>query len=292
MLNYASVVLCLRSRTDQNAKAMQDLPDTHWVPQPGPRFLASKEKKTRAPGRYPPRRGDNPLVHPAQPKRTVTVFVGGSSRSVVNGVAFAMAEMLDLTPFWLDVRDRGAVLDGPDPASTGWIPPDRLFVSENGRGLESHQDPAEKALWTIVRSDEPASVLSHLSDFLHLPELIQEILSAAEPAGAPKALVAANTDLVVHLFPREPAELQRFLRTLGDSSLSIVAAHTGASGPGRFAFDIVFRVDAGGPRTWMDGTITCERGVQHGQLTVGRSIRLSDVPDIARVLEGLFATSQ
>ena len=267
---------------------MPELPDARRTSPPSPRFGASRRKVTPTRERHSARRGENPLVHRTHAGRAATIFVGGASRSVVNGVAFVLAEMIDLTPFWLDVRGSGVPLDGPDPASTGWIPPDRLFVSENGRGLEGYQHPVEKALWTIVRSDEPKSVLSHLSDFLHLPELIQEILSAAEPSGNPRALVAANTDRVVQLFPREPGELQRFLRTLAESSLSIVAAHTGPSGPGRFAFDTVFRVDATRPQSWLDGTITCEQGPGRGLLSVGRSTRLSDVPSIARVLEGLY----
>ena len=48
-----------------------------------------------------------------------TVFVSGPSRSVVNGVAFALAEMIDLTPFWLDVRDGKESSDSPDPAGPG-----------------------------------------------------------------------------------------------------------------------------------------------------------------------------
>ncbi|MGA7861644.1 MAG: hypothetical protein WCB19_07280, partial [Thermoplasmata archaeon] len=217
-----------------------------------------------------------------------TVFVSGPSRSVVNGVAFALAEMIDLTPFWLDVRDGKESSDSPDPASTGWIPPDRLFISEGGRGLEAEAPGTEAALWTIVRSDEPASVLSHLTDFLRLPELIQEILSTTGTNGGPKALVTANSDRVTHLFPRTAEGLQRFLRTLAASSLSIVAAHTGTGGPGRFGFETVFRLDVESPSSWTEGTIVCEQGIAQGPFAVSRANRLSDIPGIARVLSGLF----
>jgi hypothetical protein len=268
---------------------MPELPDAHRVPQPSPRSLATlrlgqpKARKVDT-GRIP-----DPSILPNRGPTPATVFVGGRSRSVVNGVAFALAETIDLTPLWLDVREPRAVSDGPDPGSTGWIPPERLFISEGGRGLEAVPDHPTKTIWDIVRSDEPTSVLSNLTDFLRLPELIQDILSTLGDAQGAKALVAANTDRIAHLFPRTADGLQRFLGTLAASHLSIVAAHTGATGPGRFGFATVFRVGAQSPAKWMEGTLVCEQGIDQGTFAVGRANRLSDIPAIARVLTNLFS---
>jgi len=249
-----------------------------------------KEKPSRA---VPaPSRNENFLFPPDRGTHPTTVFVGGPSRSVVNSVAFALAEMLDLTPYWLDVRNSSTISDGPDPVSTGWIPPDRLFVSESGHGLEQETSRTDRALWSIVRSDEPAEVLSHLTDFLRLPQLIQEIVSASDPSSGPRALVASNSDRVAHLFPRTADGLQRFLATLAAASLSIVAAHTGPTSPGRFGFATVFRLEVESPAAWMEGTLVCEQGIDRGPFAVGRSNRLSDVPGIARVFTGLFAANR
>ena len=267
---------------------MPELSDVHRVPQPSPRIVANARMGEARRPKHGTGRSQDPPILSDRTHGPATVFVGGTSRPVVNGVAFALAEMIDLTPFWLDVRDGKGSFDGPDPASTGWIPPDRLFVSEGGRGLEPEAPGTEQALWTIVRSDEPGSVLSHLTDFLRLPELIQEILSATGTDRDPKALVTANSDRVAHLFPRTAEGLQRFLRTLAASSLSIVAAHTGTVGPGRFGFATVFRLEVESPSNWSEGTIVCEQGIAQGPFAVGRANRLSDIPGIARVLSGLF----
>lgn len=266
---------------------MSELPEAGRFPKPSRRATAVRNEKPVGTGRIAAQR-DNWFSLAGNGTRPSTVFVGGSSRSVVNSVAFALAEMLDLAPLWLDVRDRSEAPTGPDPASTGWIPPDRLFVSENGRGLEPEAPLPDSALWAIVRSDEPASVLSHLTDFLHLPTLLQEIVSAAEPSGAPKALVVANSDRVAHLFPRTADGLQQYLRTLAAASISILAAHTGPSGPSRFGFKLVFRVDAPRPADWVRGTLVCEQGIDGGPFSVGRTNRLSDLPSVARVFRGLF----
>lgn len=270
---------------------MPDPPVPERISRSGARPAPAPEK-TPASKRAPGGRQQDPPIRPAGSPHPTTVFVGGDCRPVVNGVAFALAELLDLTPFWLDVRDPAAQTDGPDPGTTGWIPPDRLFVSEGGKGLEATPLASTDALWTLVRADEPESVLTLLTDFLRLPEVIQEIVSTATANGGPKAVVAANSDRFAHLFPRTAAGLQRFLQTLEASSLSVIAAHTGRTGPGRFGFRTVFRVEVESPEKWMEGTITCEQGVDHGPFAVGRSNRLSDVPSIARVCLGLFAQPQ
>jgi hypothetical protein len=233
-------------------------------------------------------RNINPPIGPTRGGNPATVFVGGASRPLVNSVAFAFAEMIDLTPLWLDVRDPNDGDGGPDPGNTGWIPPDRMFVSEGGQGLEPRAPGHEPDLWTIVRADEPATVVSHLNDFLRLPEVIQEILSVSTSFDGPRAVVVAGSDRVAHLFPRTAEGLQRFLGTMSVTTLNIVAAHTGRTGPARFGFGTVFKITADSPRYWMEGTIICERGIAHGPFAVGRSNRLSDVPAIARVLTGLY----
>lgn len=270
---------------------MSEPPATEPAPSPSPRALVTLQKASSRVRGVPGRNQDPPIRASGTPHPT-TVFIGGDCRPVVNAVAFAMAELLDLTPFWLEVRDPDAPLDGPDPGTTGWIPPDRLFVSEGGTGLQASKLASTDALWTLVRADEPESVLTLLTDFLRLPEVIQEIVSTASANGGPKAVVAANSDRFAHLFPRTAAGLQRFLQTLEASSLSIIAAHTGRTGPGRFGFRQVFRVSAQSPEKWMEGTITCEQGIDQGTFAVGRATRLSDVPSIARVCIGLFSKRQ
>lgn len=216
-----------------------------------------------------------------------SIFVYGDCRPVVNGVAFAMADMLDLAPLWLEVRDGGGGHDGPTVASAGWVPPERVFLSEAGSGLEPNDGVANLALGSIVRSDEPAEALTELTDFLRLPELLQEAIGRAMPAPSPRAIVLANVERVEQLFPREPGSLHRFLHSILTRSVSLVAAHTGPPREQRFAFSAVFRVHASSFASWGLGSIECEKGLKRGPFSVGRLCGLSDIPSIARVLAGL-----
>ena len=219
--------------------------------------------------------------------KPATIYVYGDCRPVVNGVAFAMAEMLDLRPLWLEVR--GPAEDGDDTtaATAGWVPSDRYFVSHDGTGLEANDAVANLALWTIVRSDEPTEVLADLTDFLRLPRLLQEMIGQAMPDSSPRALVVANVERVKHLFPGGPGGLRRFLSTILNHSASLVVAHTGQPGEERWAFNAVFRVHATTFGAWSEGSLECEKGRSRGPFSIGRSCRLSDVPSVARVLAGL-----
>jgi len=216
-----------------------------------------------------------------------SIYVYGDCRPVVNGVAFAMADMLDLAPLWLEVRDPQDGHDEPTAGSAGWIPPDRLFLSDSGSGLEPNDAIANFALWNIVRSDEPGEVLADLTDFLRLPQMIQEVIGHATSESSPRAIVVANVERVQHLFPQEPGSLRRFLRSILNHSVSLVVAHTGPPGEQRSVFSAVFRVHASTLSAWKVGTLECEKGLMRGPYSVGRPRRLSGIPSVSRVLTGL-----
>jgi len=228
-----------------------------------------------------------PSPHAFLPKgwseRPVSVFVGGNSRPVTNLVAYAIAEDLDTHPFWLDIRDPQAPSPPLDPARLGWITPERLFVSEKVADLAPQDSVANAALWSIIRTDEPENVLSHLADLLRLPSLLQQVVGRAAPAGVHRALGIANMDRAAHLYPEGAESLRAFLRTLLESSMSIVAAYAGKGSGRRFAFDLVYSVDADGQDNWREATISCEQGLAPLSTAVSGSQKLSEIPAISRV---------
>lgn len=228
-----------------------------------------------------------PSNHSFLPKgwsdRPVSVFVGGSSRPLTNLVAYAVAETLDTKPFWLDIREPHGPVPVSDPARLGWIPSDRLFVSEQVGDLEPQDTVANAALWSIIRTDEPESVLSHLADLLRLPTLLQEVVGRATPTGTRRALGIANMDRAAHLYPGDPEALRVLLKTLLSSSLSIVGAYTGKVGTRRFAFDLVYSVEADGQEDWRDATISCEQGLAPLAPAIAEPRKLSEIPALSRV---------
>jgi hypothetical protein len=256
-----------------------------------PPHALSSHVARRAPGRArdaPSTDLDERWVLPPELQgRPCSIYVHGECRPLVNAVAFAMAEMLDLAPLWLEVRNPSKEATEPSVVSAGWIPPERVFVSDAGNGLEPNHLVANLALYSVVRSDEPAEVLLELTDFLRLPELIQQAIGVATIAPTLRAIGVANSERVAHLFPRNRDSLHAFLTSILHRSISLVAAHTGPTGPQRFAFDLVYRVHGSSLAAWGTGALECEKGVHRGPFSMGRPRPLGEIPSIARVLATL-----
>jgi hypothetical protein len=227
------------------------------------------------------------VLPPDRQGQPCSIYVHGECRPLVNGVAFAMAEMLDLSPLWLEVRTKARSRLEPSISRAGWVPPERLFLSDAGSGLEPNHLIANLALYNVVRSDEPAEILLELTDFLRLPELIQQAIGAATERASPRAIGVANSERVSHLFPRDRPSLQAFLTSIQHRSISLVAAHTGPVGDQRFAFDAVFQVLGPSLGAWAAGALVCEKGLAKGPYAIGRSRPLAEIGRVARVLAAL-----
>jgi len=269
------------------------MPDPSQNPEPTSSASAgSPVRRSRDPpeGVHPVDLDERWIVPSGTVGKPCSIFVYGDCRPVVNGVAFALADMLDLAPLWLEVHEGLDGHDGPSVASAGWVPAERVLWSAAGSGLEPNDAIANLALWAVVRSDEPVGEVTDLTDFLRLPELIQEAIGRAVIDSRPRTLVVANTERADQLVPHERSSLQRFLRSITNRSVSLVVAHTGTPLEQRFAFSAAFRVHAPSFASWRVGSLECEKGLMRGPFAVGRPWRLSDVPSIARVLAGLQRT--
>jgi len=210
--------------------------------------------------------------------RAVAVLVWGVSRRIVNRLVFSMVRSLDATPLWLEVSERG---EQPEPLRLGWVPPERLYVSERPEDLEPARAIGNLALWGIVRSDEPTTLLARLTDFVRLPPLVQQALGGSTPESPLRALAVGNADRVAHLFRERPEELQWLVSYLRQSSLCLVVGANGPPGTGRSAFDCEFHVEGESVMTWREATVICDRSRVGGSYPVGRARRLSEIPGLS-----------
>jgi hypothetical protein len=216
-------------------------------------------------------------------------FLYGTSRTVLLRVAYAFAVSNDSRPFWVDVRDPNDYLDPPGPVEMGWIPDDHLFVVS--RSEAKPQDAVSNlALWTVVRSDEPRSVIGGLTDFLRLPPSIQDALSRYGRENYRPAFVVANTDRVREYYPRNVSGVRAIVKTMLRGGVIPIFASLSPPGPGRFACDLVFEVDAKDLTHWREGSLRCEKAFEGAPFRPDQRIRLDSIPSIADSLEGRSAT--
>jgi hypothetical protein len=212
-------------------------------------------------------------------------YLFGPSRTVLLRVAYAFARANDSRPFWVDVRDPTDYLDPPGPVELNWIPDDHLFVVS--RSEAKPQDAVSNlALWTVVRSDEPRSVIGGLTDFLRLPPPIQEALSRYGRESYRPVFVVANVDRVREYYPRTVVGVRAILETMIRGGVIPIFAAQSPPGPGRFAFDLVFEVDAPDLAHWQDGRLRCEQTFEGAPFVTGQDFRLDSIPSVVAALEG------
>jgi hypothetical protein len=213
------------------------------------------------------------------------VFLYGSSRPVLLRVAYALARANDAHPYWVTVRDPDDKLEAPGPLELGWIPDDHLFVLS--RNEAKPQDAVSNlALWTVVRSDEPDSVIGDLTDFLRLPSAVQDALSRYGQDSFRPVFVVANTDRVRNYYPTTEAGVRGIVESMLHSGVIPIFTAVGPPGPGRMAFDCVFEVDAPDLQHWREGHLICHRSFEGAPFRPQQKVPLASQPLIVAALEG------
>lgn len=213
------------------------------------------------------------------------IFLYGKSRAVLLRVAYGMARASDPHPYWVDVRDPEDQLEAKGPVELGWIPDDHLFVLS--RMEAKPQDAVSNmALWTVVRSDEPQSVIAGLTDFLRLPPAVQEALSSYAQENFRPVFVVTNTDRVRNYYPRNETGVRAVLESMLQAGVNPIFTAVGPPGPGRMAFDYVFEVSAPDLSHWKEGSLHCEHSFEGAPIRQGENVALASQPLIVAAIEG------
>lgn len=234
---------------------------------------------------------ENQLL-PGAFRKPLSVFMAGTSRSLLKWVALALLAPYSSRVFWTDLQVTGETLEPLDPIGLHAVPGERLKIihprqlqrDERGSRL------AEAAVATLIRSDEPPEDLQRTSEFLDLPPHTQARISSMPAVGEPSILVTANGHRLVGLYPIET--IGPMVRSLLDSGTSFMILWADAVPSIRSVFDVVLHVEGGGPARWRDAVVWSEKGVSTGPLGLGKTSRLSDLPQVAEFLEKWIPTSR
>ena len=212
-------------------------------------------------------------------------FLWGGSRPVLLRVLYALVRANDPDFYWLDIRGPADPSAEPGPVELGWIPDSSLFLTREASEARPQDALGNLAMWTIVRSDEPETVLAQVSDFVRLPPIAQDILSRLGLDGRTRAVAIANSDRVREYYPTTPQGVRPVLDAfLGAQVLPFFAAQ-GTPGEGRWAFDYVFEVRARDVAHWKDGVLVPEKAPPGTGFRIGQGQSLASAPDIAWVFE-------
>lgn len=213
--------------------------------------------------------------------RPTSVILCGSSRPLLNWVAYALASTTDSGFIWTDVRLEGEVLADSDPLARGLVPPDRLAVVYPNV-LKPNDAAANMAIGGVVRSDEPPDTVRRMVDFLRLPLPTQRLLAGAPPGGRPMVLVLSNAHHMTVLYPTET--VAPVLRAVIDAGAILFVTFADAPRESRHAFETILHVGGNDPKAWKRATLRVEKGPSGGPLRAGSEHRLGELEVVAAVL--------
>jgi hypothetical protein len=213
-----------------------------------------------------------------------SVFISGTSRSLLKWFAFASLSPYASRVYWTDVRLPGEILDPLDPMTIHAIREDSVYVL-SPRDLQPDDQgarQAEVAAATMLHSDEPASSIEGLVEFLRMPSHAQNLISSTGRIDAPSILVTANAQRLATVYSLD--RVGALMRAMLEAGTCQVALWAEAPTTYTSMFDLILHVEGSGSADWRNATVQCEKGIATGPLGSGKPRRLSDLKPIAAIL--------
>jgi hypothetical protein len=217
--------------------------------------------------------------------KPTSVFISGTSRSLLKWFAFASLAPYASRVYWTDVRLPGEILDPLDPMTLHAIPEDSLYVLLP-RDLQPDDQgarQAEAAAATMLKSDETPGSLQGLVEFLRMPSHAQKLISRTGRPELPAILVTANAHRLASVYSEE--RIAPLMRVMLESGTCQVALWAEASTALTSIFDVILHLEGSGSADWRNATVRCEKGISTGPLASGVAHRLADLKLIAPILE-------
>jgi len=217
--------------------------------------------------------------------RPSSVFISGTSRSLLKWFAFASLAPYASRVYWTDVRLPGEIPDPLDPITVHAIPEESVYVLSPQDLQPDDQGAlqAEAAAATMLKSDETTNSLEGLVEFLRMPAHAQKLISATGRSDAPSILVTANAQRLATVYSVD--RVAPLMRAMLESGTCQVALWTEAPTTHTSMFDVILHLEGSGPTDWRNATVQCDKGIATGPLALGRVPRLSDLEPISTILQ-------
>ena len=214
-----------------------------------------------------------------------SVFISGTSRSLLKWFAFASLAPYASRVYWTDVRLPGEILVPLDPMTVHAIPEGSVYVLQPRELQPDDQGArqAEAAAATMLKSDETTDSIQGLVEFLRMPSHAQKLISSTGRSDAPSILVTANAQRLATVYSED--RIAPLMRAMLESGTCQVALWAEAPTTLTSVFDVILHVEGSGPTDWRNATVQCEKGISTGPLASARVHRLSGIEPIATILE-------
>jgi len=212
---------------------------------------------------------------------STSVFLRGSSRPLLNWVAYALVAEHPGGYLWGHVQLAGEILEETDLLKRKLIPPERL-ITVAPHELMRDEYIGNVALGGLLRSDTDVDAVRGFADFLRLPAQTQEMISRLPPGGPRPVLVLSGAHRLAALYSEE--SVGPTVRTVVAVGGSMLAVWADAAVSARREFEHVLHLEGDEPSKWKEAVLTVEKGWPTGPLRSGAELRLREVPVVVSVL--------
>lgn len=165
-------------------------------------------------------------------------FLRGRDRLRLDQVAARIARYLDRGFVWLDFQDPARDEPTRAPALEGLLGAGHLRVIDDPVRVRGHDPAASGALWSMLRPDEDPTTVQRITDFLGLPEMLQDLLGAVGGEGSTRrAIVMANVERLAGVTALGPAYFRSMNRAFNRAGVTMIATEVGRGASERYGFD-------------------------------------------------------
>lgn len=207
----------------------------------------------------------------------VSCYVWSRSPRAAHVLALALARFVDPTFRWLTVREES----GRPAEEESWVrrllPADRILPPVSPDELRSPRPVAGDVVKALIRADGEESERTALDHYLLLPVALQQLLDPGGPGPAVRAVVVANTERIRRLYPSDAGRMRPFAGVFSQHGLSMISTALPPPYEGRYAFDLVLRVDLD-TSDWNRGRLVVEKGQLSREFATGATLDLADLP--------------
>lgn len=209
---------------------------------------------------------------------SLSFYLWSRSPRAGHTLALAIGRFVDPSFEWLSVREERSHPSEEESWVRRLLPEGRILASMSAGELHGGSHVSKETLNSMVRPDGTTAERTSLEHYFLLPTSFQSLLDEAGPLGAVRVIVVSNTERLARLYPSDPGEMRPFADVFSRHGLTMISTAVPPPYAGRYAFDIVLRVDVDSVEDWRAGRLVVEKGLSFGEYRTGATFSLQQLP--------------
>ncbi|HYB78040.1 MAG TPA: hypothetical protein VEE83_05095 [Thermoplasmata archaeon] len=199
-------------------------------------------------------------------------YVWSRSPRAAHVVAFAIANFVDPVFRWITIRESSGAASEEEAWIRAMLPRERILDPLTEREMGTSPRLSRETYDALIRPNGASSDRIALDHFFLLPQRLQRLFDEPQSGHGPRVVVCANTNRVRDFYPTDPERLRAYTDVFPRTGFSMITTSSPPPYKGRYAFEVVLRMDVDRASEWQDARLVVERGVRTGEFRTGATI--------------------